>query len=72
LQGIPKLFIESNDKPDLDRETLQMFQIAPPPKDQAADSMTYAEMSDEGRRNYENLVVTFFLQHLPPSGQPAQ
>ncbi len=72
LQGIPKLFIESTDKPDLDRETIQMFQIAPPPKDQSADTMTYAEMSDEGRRNYENLVVTFFLQHLPPSGQPAQ
>lgn len=72
LQGIPKLFIESTDKPDLDRETLRMFQIAPPPKDHSADTMTYAEMSDEGRRNYENLVVTFFLQHLPPSGQPAQ
>ncbi|MGH9865792.1 MAG: alpha/beta hydrolase, partial [Candidatus Acidiferrales bacterium] len=72
LQGIPKLFIESTDKADLDRETLRMFQIAPAPKDHSVDSMTYAEMSDEGRRNYENRVVSFFLQYLPPSGQPAQ
>jgi len=72
LQGIPKLFIESTDKMDLDRATAQMFQIAPGPKVQSADPMTYAEMSDEGRRNYENLVVSFFLQYLPPSGQPAQ
>ncbi|MHB8525248.1 MAG: alpha/beta hydrolase [Candidatus Acidiferrales bacterium] len=72
LQGIPKLFIESTDKPELDEATLHMFENAPPPKDHLVDSMTYAEMSDEGRRSYENRVVSFFLQYLPPAGQPAQ
>ena len=72
LQGIPKLFIESTDKPELDEATLRMFENAPPPKDRVVDAMTYAEMSDEGRRSYENRVVSFFLQYLPPAGQPAQ
>ncbi|HKV27647.1 MAG TPA: alpha/beta fold hydrolase [Candidatus Acidoferrales bacterium] len=72
LQGIPKLFIESTDKANLATSTLRMSQVAPMPKMQLVDSMTYAEMSDEGRRNYENRVVSFFLQYLSPSGQPAQ
>ncbi|MGH9729026.1 MAG: alpha/beta hydrolase [Candidatus Acidiferrales bacterium] len=72
LQGIPKLFIESTDKASLATATLRMYQVAPMPKSQLVDSLTYAEMSDEGRRNYENRVVSFFLQYLPPSGQPAQ
>lgn len=72
LQGIPKLFIESTDKPYLDTDTLRMFQIAPPPKTSLVNTMTYAEMSDEGRRSYEDHVVSFFLQSLPPAGQPAQ
>jgi pimeloyl-ACP methyl ester carboxylesterase len=72
LQGIPKLFIESTDRPQLDSDTVRMFQIAPPPKAELVDSMTYSEMSDEGRRAYEDHIVNFFLQNLPPSGQPAQ
>src|SRR5487761_751936 len=72
LQGIPKLFIESTDKVELGRDTLQMFEAAPEPKEQAIDTMTYAEMSDESRRNYESRIVNFFLKYLPPSGQPAQ
>lgn len=72
LQGIPKLFIESTDKPELSEATLRMYQIAPPPKTQLVDQQAYAEMSDEGRRAYEDHIVTFFLQTLPPSGQPAQ
>ncbi len=72
LQGVPKLFIESTDRQELDVETLRMYQIAPPPKDHLVDSMTYSEMSDEGRRKYEDRIVSFFLQNLPPTGQPAQ
>lgn len=72
LQSIPKLFIESTDRPDLEEATLRMFQMAPPPKTQIVDQLTYAEMSDEGRRAYEDHIVSFFLQNLPPSGQPAQ
>jgi pimeloyl-ACP methyl ester carboxylesterase len=72
LQGIPKLFIEATDRQELDEATLRMYQIAPPPKDQIVNSMAYSEMSDEGRRTYEDHIVSFFLQSLPPSGQPAQ
>lgn len=72
LQSIPKLFIQSTDRPELSEETLRMFQSAPPPKQQMINSQTYSEMSDEGRRAYEDHIVTFFLQSLPPSGQPAQ
>lgn len=72
LQSIPKLFIEAADRPDLSEATLRMFQIAPPPKQQQINSQAYSEMSDEGRRAYEDHIVTFFLQNLPPSGQPAQ
>jgi pimeloyl-ACP methyl ester carboxylesterase len=69
LQGTPKLFIESTDKPGLATATLRLYQDAPPPKDQFVDEMTYGEMSDEDRRTYENRIVTFFLLHLPPSGE---
>jgi hypothetical protein len=72
LQGTPKLFIESTDRQELDVATLRMYQIATPPKDHLVDSMTYSEMSDEGRRTYEDHIVSFFLQSLPPAGQPAQ
>lgn len=72
LQSIPKLFIESADRPELEEATLRMFQMAPPPKTQVVNQLTYAEMSDEGRRAYEDHIVSFFLQNLPPSGQPAQ
>lgn len=72
LQGIPKLFIQSTDRPELDEETLHMFEIAPPPKSQLVNSQTYGEMSDEGRRSYEDHIVSFFLQSLPPTAQPAQ
>lgn len=72
LKSIPKLFIESADRTDLSESTLRMFQIAPPPKQQLVNSQTYSEMSDEARRGYEDHIVTFFLQNLPPAGQPAQ
>jgi pimeloyl-ACP methyl ester carboxylesterase len=72
LQGIPKLFIESTDRQELDEDTLRMYQIAPPPKDKLVDPQAYSEMSDEGRRAYEDHIVSFFLQSLPPAGQPAQ
>ncbi|HEV2488579.1 MAG TPA: alpha/beta fold hydrolase [Candidatus Acidoferrales bacterium] len=72
LQSIPKLFIETTDKPELSTSTLRMFQAATGPKDQFVDSQAYSEMSDEDRRNYETRVVNFFLLHLPLAGQPSQ
>jgi|SRR5579875_282818 len=69
LQGVPKLFIESTDKQDLDRETQRLYEAAPAPKQLLTDSLTYAEMSDEGRRQYEGHIVDFFMQNLPLAGQ---
>jgi pimeloyl-ACP methyl ester carboxylesterase len=72
LQAIPKLFIETADKPALATSTLRLFQAAQGPKDQFVDSQAYSEMSDEDRRNYETRVVNFFLLNLPPAGQAGQ
>lgn len=72
LQGIPKLFVESSDRPSLDADTLHLFQISPGPKTDFIDALTYSQMSDEDRRAYEDRIVTFFLQFLPPGGPPAQ
>lgn len=72
LQSVPKLFIETTDKPALATSTLRLFQAAPGPKDQFVDSQAYSEMSDEDRRNYETRVVNFFLLHLPLASQPSQ
>lgn len=65
LQGVPKLFIETTDKPALSTATLRMYQAAQGTKAQFVDSLAYSEMSDEDRRNYENQVVNFFLVNLP-------
>jgi pimeloyl-ACP methyl ester carboxylesterase len=72
LQSIPKLFIETADKPALATATLRMFQAAQGQKDQFVDSLAYSEMSDEDRRNYETRVVNFFLLSLPSVNQPSQ
>lgn len=72
LAGIPKLFIETTDKPVLSTETLRMFQAAQGPKFQFVDSLAYSEMSDEDRRNYETQVVNFFLANLPLQSQSSR
>ncbi len=68
--GIPKLFIQSEDRPELADDTLKMFVAAPDPKQTARDSLSYSDMSDDDRRNYENLIVNFFLKNLPPVPAP--
>lgn len=65
LQGIPKLFIESQDRPVLQIATSKLFQAAPPPRRREVDRVSYGEMGDEERKNYENMVVSFFVQNLP-------
>jgi uncharacterized protein len=67
LQGIPKLFIETDARPSLAQTTLELYRIAPPPKDLWEGKQRYWEMGDDDRRAYETLVVTFFLKNLPAS-----
>jgi pimeloyl-ACP methyl ester carboxylesterase len=64
-RGIPKLFIQSQDKSPLARDTAMIFAKAPDPKQLTEQSVSYRDMSDEDRRNYENEIANFFAQYLP-------
>lgn len=69
-RGIPKLFIQSDDRPALATETVKIFAQAPDPKQMVRDRLSYADMSDDDRHNYENMIVNFFLQSIPPASRP--
>jgi len=68
LKGIPKLFIQADDRPELTNITAQLFGRSPDPKQLVRDHATYSEMSDDDRHNYEDLVLGFFIQNLSPTG----
>lgn len=67
--GIPKLFVESEDRTALANQTLQLFERAPGPKRLMSEPVSYRDMSDDQRRAYESQVLSFFLQTIPPSTQ---
>jgi pimeloyl-ACP methyl ester carboxylesterase len=66
LRTIPKLFVVSDDQPDLAAESMKIFMAAPSPKQLQRDRVSYADMSDDDRKTYENQIVSFFLQAIPP------
>jgi pimeloyl-ACP methyl ester carboxylesterase len=69
LAGVPKLFIEANDQPELADLTRELFIKAPEPREQAIiPHGNFAGMGDEDKRAYENRVVTFFVTRLPATG----
>jgi pimeloyl-ACP methyl ester carboxylesterase len=68
-RGVPKLFIQAEDRQALAAATLQIFLRAPDPKHLERDRLSYSEMADEDRHNYENLIVNFFLQSIPPTSR---
>jgi pimeloyl-ACP methyl ester carboxylesterase len=68
-RGIPKLFIAAEDKPALATATAQIFSRAPDPKELERDRLSFGDMSDEDRHNYETTIVNFFLQSIPPTGR---
>jgi pimeloyl-ACP methyl ester carboxylesterase len=66
LAGVPKLFIEASDSPDLANTTRRLFLAAPEPKEQITLLHgKYAGMLDEEKRSYENRIASFFLSNLP-------
>jgi pimeloyl-ACP methyl ester carboxylesterase len=66
LNGIPTLFIQALDDPDLAAVTQDMFMKAPEPRDQAIiPHGNFVGLSEEEKRDYENRVVSFFLLRLP-------
>jgi hypothetical protein len=69
LAGVPKLFIEASDQPELAELTREVFLKAPEPREQAMiPHGNFAGMGDDEKRAYENRVVMFFLTRLPAAG----
>ncbi len=66
LRGVAKLFIVVRTRMDLAQSTLRLFASAPEPRQQLDQRESYAEMSDEERRHYEEDIVNFFLATMPP------
>jgi pimeloyl-ACP methyl ester carboxylesterase len=66
LAGVPKLFIEAADDPELAGITQKMFKDAPEPKEQVTLAHgNFVDMEDADKRAYENRVVSYFLLRLP-------
>ena len=66
LAGVPKLFIEAADAPELAKITARLYLESPEPKEEAMLARgKYAGMLDEEKRNYENRIASFFLSNLP-------
>jgi pimeloyl-ACP methyl ester carboxylesterase len=69
LTGVPTLFIQALDDPELAAITRQMFLKAPEPREQAIiPHGNFVGMNDDDKRTYENRVVSFFLLRLPATG----
>ncbi|MGB6198216.1 MAG: hypothetical protein WA871_15280 [Candidatus Acidiferrales bacterium] len=68
LDGVPKLFIEVADDPDLAATTRDIFTHSPQPRQEAILARgNYAGMLDDDKHSYENRIVSFFLTNLPPA-----
>ena len=66
LAGVPTLYIQALDDPELAETTRQVFLQAPEPRDQAIiPHGNFASFGDDEKRSYENRVVSFFLVRLP-------
>src|SRR6266699_1731283 len=66
LTGVPTLFIEALDDPELAETTRQIFLKAPEPREQAIIAHgNFVSLGDDDKRTYENRVVSFFLVRLP-------
>jgi hypothetical protein len=72
MAGVPILFIQASDDPELAVLTRQMFLKAPEPREQAViPHGNFVSLSDDEKRAYENRIVTFFLLRLPATGKPS-
>jgi uncharacterized protein len=67
--GIPKLFFQSDSRPALASETLTLFILSPEPKQLVRTKTRYSEMTDDDRKNYENVVVSFFVTNISPTSR---
>jgi esterase/lipase len=66
LQDMPKLFIEGRDTPVLASTTEELYGLAPQPKRLLIQEHSQpAQASGAEKKEYENQVLSFFLQNLP-------
>ncbi len=71
LPNVAKLFVSANDNRALGESTAKLFQLAAAPRQQSiVPKSNYAAMTSDDKHGYENNVVQFFLQYLPPVGAP--
>jgi pimeloyl-ACP methyl ester carboxylesterase len=71
LNGVPTLFIQALDDPELGGITREMFLKAPEPREQAIIAHgNFVSMNDDDKRAYENRIVSFFLLHMLPTARP--
>jgi pimeloyl-ACP methyl ester carboxylesterase len=67
MAGVPTMYIQAIDDPELAAITRDMFLKAPEPREQAIiPHGNFVSLNDEDKRTYENRVVSFFLVRLPP------
>jgi esterase/lipase len=66
LANIPKLFISGRDTPSLASITEDLYKAAPQPKTlRVLEHSQSAQASGAERKEYENQILSFFLQNLP-------
>lgn len=69
IAGVPTLYIQAVDDPELGSLTRDLFLKAPEPREQAIiPHGNFTTMDDDDKHAYENRIVSFFLLHLPPAG----
>src|SRR5437588_1322684 len=68
--GVPTLYIQALDDPELAETTRRLFLKASEPREQAIiPHGNFVSLGDEEKRTYENRVVSFFLVRLPATGK---
>ena len=72
MNGVPILFIQAADDPELAAVTREMFLKAGEPREQEIIAHgNFVNLPDDEKRTYENRVVTFFLTRLPATQSAA-
>jgi uncharacterized protein len=71
LNGVPVLFIQAADDPELASISREMFMKASEPREQQIIAHgNFVNLPEDEKRTYENRIVTFFLTRLPLSVVP--
>jgi pimeloyl-ACP methyl ester carboxylesterase len=73
LVGVPKLFLQPADEPELSESTRQVFAKSPDPREMIMVAHgNFDSLPEDEKRMYENRVVAFFLQRLSPAARASR